>query len=126
MREKIVEVDGKKVGFRTSAAVPILYNREFIDKDFFLNMNIIFEAYQKGNENDMYKAVTLVQEMAYVFAKHYAEMHGEPFDYDLIHWLDQFETFSVISITESIMGLWAEETAVKSTPKKKPKKQTEK
>lgn len=126
MREKNVVIDGIEVGFKTSAAVPVLFNREFTDKDFFVSMNKIQEAYNSGNEEEIYKAVMVVQEMAYIFAKHYNEFHQKPFDFSYLDWLAQFETFSVLNITEEILGLWAGETETKSTAKKKAKKPTEK
>ena len=126
MREKTIKIDNIEVGLKTSAAIPVLYNREFIGEDFFINMAKLFDAYEKGNQEELYKLINMVQEMAYIFAKHYNETHNKPFNQNYIEWLTQFETFSVANVTDDIMSLWSEESTANSTPKKKAKKQTEK
>ena len=124
MREKTVTIDGIKVGFKTSAAIPVLYNQEFPEKDFFVSMAMIETAYTSQNDTEIYKAIIMVQEMAYVFAKHYCNHHKEEFNFTYIEWLSQFETFSVLDLVNEIMELWKDEAATKSEPKKKQKKQT--
>lgn len=125
-REKIIEIDGVKVGLKTSAAVPVLFNQEFTGKDFFACMQKLEEAYNKGEQEDIYASLMVVQEMAYVFAKHYALSHGEDFKDDYITWLSNFETFSIFNVMQEILGIWTEETSTKSVAKKKGRKPTEK
>ena len=93
---KTIEVDGKEVQFRASAAIPRLYRNKF-HRDIYKDLNEL----QKGiDENDAESSnldtfsLELFENIAWLMAKHQnPDVPDTPED-----WLDQFNTFSIYEI----------------------------
>ncbi|MFR4413807.1 MAG: hypothetical protein ACLT4C_00030 [Butyricicoccus sp.] len=101
---KTIEVDGKEVQFRASAAIPRLYRNKF-HRDIYKDLNEL----QKGiDENDTESSnldtfsLELFENIAWLMAKHQnPDVPDTPED-----WLDQFNTFSIYEILPQIIELW--------------------
>ena len=101
---KTIEVDGKKVQFRASAAIPRLYRNKF-HRDIYKDLNEL----QKGiDESDAESSsldtfsLELFENIAWLMAKHQnPDVPDTPED-----WLDQFNTFSIYEILPQIIELW--------------------
>ncbi len=101
---KSVEIDGKEVTFRASAAIPRLYRNKF-HRDIYKDLNEL----QKGiDENDPESSnldtfsLELFENIAWLMAKHQnPEVPDSPED-----WLDEFNTFSIYEILPQIIELW--------------------
>lgn len=122
---KTIEVGGKEVKFKTSAAIPYLYRRQF-GRDLLVDMSKI-EANMKKNADGTSSIpldnLQIFEEMAYIFAKH-ADPENVPDD--IVDWLDEFETFDIFKVVPEIITMWASENATTSKLKKKNGKSTEK
>lgn len=93
---KTIEIDGKEVQFRASAAIPRLYRNKF-HRDIYKDLNEL----QKGiNENDAESSnldtfsLELFENIAWLMAKHQNPDVPDTPEY----WLDQFNTFSIYEI----------------------------
>ena len=101
---KTIEVDGKEVQFRASAAIPRLYRNKF-HRDIYKDLNEL----QKGiDESDAESSnldtfsLELFENIAWLMAKHQnPDVPDPPED-----WLDQFNTFSIYEILPQIIELW--------------------
>ena len=101
---KTIEVDGKEVQFRASAAIPRLYRKKF-HRDIYNDLNEL----QKGiDESDAEISnldtfsLELFENIAWLMAKH--QIHDVPDTPE--DWLDQFNTFSIYEILPQIIELW--------------------
>lgn len=114
---KSVEIDGKEVTFRASAAIPRLYRNKF-HRDIYKDLNEL----QKGiDENDPDNSnldtfsLELFENIAWLMAKHQnPDVPDTPED-----WLDQFNTFSIYEILPQIIELWGLNVEQQVTSKKK-------
>ena len=114
---KTIEVDGKEVQFRASAAIPRLYRNKF-HRDIYKDLNEL----QKGiDENDAESSnldtfsLELFENIAYIMAK-----HADPSIPDSPEeWLDEFNTFSIYQILPQLIELWGLNTEVEIDSKKK-------
>lgn len=101
---KTIEVDGKAVEFRASAAIPRLYRNKF-HRDIYKDLNEL----QKGiDENDAANSnldtfsLELFENIAWLMAKHQnPDVPNNPEE-----WLDEFNTFSIYEILPQIIELW--------------------
>ena len=91
---KMIEIDGKPVPFKASAAVPRIYRIKFHrDKD----IDALGKAVGNGNEDsshlDMF-SLEMFENIAFIMAKHAdASIPDTPEE-----WLDQFNTFSMYTV----------------------------
>ncbi len=114
---KIIEIDGKEVQFRASAAIPRLYRNKF-HRDIYKDLNEL----QKGiDENDAESSnldtfsLELFENIAWLMAKHQnPDVPDTPEE-----WLDQFNTFSIYEILPQIIELWGLNVEQQVTSKKK-------
>ena len=114
---KTIEVDGKEVQFRASAAIPRLYRNKF-HRDIYKDLNElqkgIDESDAKSSNLDTF-SLELFENIAWLMAKHQnPDVPDTPED-----WLDQFNTFSIYEIFPHILELWDLNTETQSRPKKK-------
>lgn len=103
--ETEILIDGKKVKFRATAAVPRLYRIKF-RRDIIQDMKVVQKALErKGRdaENIPPEALQLFEDMSYIMAKH-AGKDEVPESPD--EWLDAFNTFSIYQIFPVIRSLW--------------------
>ena len=115
--QKTVEIDGKEVTFKASAAIPRLYRVKF-RRDIFKDMNDLMKdikanqkaAQEKAEKEDdeepestlSIESLEIFENIAYMMAK-----YADPNVPDSIdEWLDQFETFSIYMVMPKIVELW--------------------
>lgn len=69
---KTVDIDGRQVSFRASAAIPRIYRIKF-HRDIYKDLSALEKAVGKGNENessiDLF-SLEMFENIAYVMAKH--------------------------------------------------------
>ena len=101
---KTVEIDGKEVPFRASAAIPRIYRIKF-NRDIYKDLAALEKAIGENDEEvsnlDMF-SLEMFENIAYIMAKH-ADPHipDNPED-----WLDEFNTFSIYQVLPKIIELW--------------------
>lgn len=99
-----VEIDGKQVPFKASAAIPRIYRIKF-NRDIYKDLRSLEKAVGEGGENnsnlDLF-SLEMFENIAYVMAK-----HADPNIPDTPEeWLDAFNTFSIYQVLPSIIELW--------------------
>ncbi len=112
--EQCVEIEGKKVVFKASAATPRRYRMRFgrdIYQDFALLANGV-------DEEGKYKldSLEVFENIAYIMAKQADETIPEDPD----AWLDGFGMFSIYEILPQLVSLWGVNVE-QSVPLKKKK-----
>ena len=99
-----VEIDGKQVPFKASAAIPRIYRIKF-NRDIYKDLRSLEKAVGEGDEQnsnlDLF-SLEMFENIAYVMAK-----HADPNIPDTTEeWLDEFNTFSIYQVLPSIIELW--------------------
>ena len=111
---KKIEIDGKEVLFRASAAIPRLYRIKFrrdIYKDLAQLEKAVDTSSEDGSMLDTF-SLELFENIAYMMAKHAdATIPDTPEE-----WLEDFNTFSIYQVLPQIIELWGlnVETEVKN------------
>ena len=119
MIKRTIEIDGRPVEFRASAAIPRLYRAKF-RRDIFKDLVRLDRQIEKrkkrkvensagpedGSEEDgsdiPIDDLELFENVAYVMAK-----HADPSQPDTPEdWLDQFNTFSIYEVLPQLLDLW--------------------
>ena len=99
-----VEIDGKQVPFKASAAIPRIYRIKF-NRDIYKDLRSLEKAVGEGdkeNSNLDLFSLEMFENIAYVMAK-----HADPNIPDTPEeWLDEFNTFSIYQVLPSIIELW--------------------
>lgn len=110
---KVLDIDGKKVGFNASALTPRLYRHKF-GRDFMRDVNLLRKKYAASTEEDKLDALDLeiFENIAYMLAWQYDPTIPDSPD----EWLDGFEMFSIYIVLPEILQLWLvnEETTSKA------------
>ena len=102
---KTVNIDGKDVTFRASAAIPRIYTNKF-HRDIYKDLHDLQKSIDENNpENSALDSFSLelFEDISYIMAKH-ADPQGVPDTPD--EWLDQFGTFSIYQVLPEIIELW--------------------
>lgn len=99
-----VEIDGRKVPFRASAAIPRIYRMKF-QRDIYKDLSALEKAIGKENEGssnlDLF-SLEMFENIAYIMAK-----HADPAIPDTPEeWLDEFNTFSIYQVLPKLIKLW--------------------
>ena len=99
-----IEIDGKQVPFKASAAVPRIYRIKF-QRDIYRDLTALEKAVGKNEEGtsnlDLF-SLEMFENIAYVMAKHAdPEVPDSPEE-----WLDEFNTFSIYQVLPKIIELW--------------------
>ncbi len=101
---KKIEIDGKEVVFRASAAIPRIYRLKFqrdIYKDLAALEKAIGDSTEEVSNLDMF-SLEMFENIAYIMAK-----HADPSIPDTPEeWLDEFNTFSIYQVLPKIIELW--------------------
>ena len=98
---KTLNIDGKKVKFKASAAIPRLYRMRF-GRDVLKDLAQLKAAYVKNlTEEEQLSIIDL-------------EISNSIED-----WLDNFETFSIYQILEELLDLWVQNESTQVESKKK-------
>ena len=101
---KKIEIDGKEVAFRASAAIPRIYRLKF-QRDIYKDLAALEKAIGENTEEvsnlDMF-SLEMFENIAYIMAK-----HADPSIPDTPEeWLDEFNTFSIYQVLPKIIELW--------------------
>ena len=101
---KNIEIDGKQVAFRASAAIPRIYRLKF-QRDIYKDLAALEKAIGDNTEEvsnlDMF-SLEMFENIAYIMAK-----HANPSIPDTPEeWLDEFNTFSIYQVLPKIIELW--------------------
>lgn len=111
-----IEIDGKQVPFRASAAIPRIYRIKFhrdIYKDLKLLESSIGDNKAEDSNLDMF-SLEMFENIAYVMAKHAdPTIPDSPED-----WLDEFNTFSIYQVLPQLIELWGLNTQTDVDSKK--------
>lgn len=111
--DKVLNIDGRDIGFRVTASTPMRYRHRF-SRDIFEDLVSIKNKFVKG-EDFALSDLEAFEYLSYIMAKQYdPSIPDTPED-----WLDTFELFSITEIYPEILDLWVQNEAMTSTAKKK-------
>lgn len=101
---KQIEIDGKQVSFKASAAIPRIYRMKF-QRDIYKDLKALEKSIGEGSEEssnlDMF-SLEMFENIAFVMAKHAdAAIPNTPEE-----WLDGFNTFSIYQVLPQLIELW--------------------
>ena len=106
---KMVEIDGKTIEFKASAAVPRIYRLKF-HRDLFIDLQKLAKSVDtKGKKSDKPKSeipiedLEMFENIAYIMAQH---ANPKEVPSDIMEWLEEFDTFSIYQILPAILELW--------------------
>ena len=113
---KQIEIDGKQVSFKASAAIPRIYRMKF-QRDIYKDLKALEKSIGDNSEEssnlDMF-SLEMFENIAFVMAKHAdASIPNTPEE-----WLDGFNTFSIYQVLPQIIELWGLNTQTEVTAKK--------
>lgn len=117
-----IEIDGKQVAFKASAAIPRIYRMKF-HRDIYKDLRSLEKSVGDGSEEnsnlDMF-SLEMFENIAYVMAKHAdPSIPDSPED-----WLDGFNTFSIYQVLPQLIQLWGLNTQTDVQSKKNFAQQT--
>ena len=101
---KQIEIDGKQVSFKASAAIPRIYRMKF-QRDIYKDLKALEKSIGDNSEEssnlDMF-SLEMFENIAFVMAKHAdASIPNTPEE-----WLDGFNTFSIFHVLPQLIELW--------------------
>lgn len=101
---KNIEIDGKQVAFKASAAIPRIYRMK-IQRDIYKDLKALEKSIGDNSEEssnlDMF-SLEMFENIAFVMAKHAdASIPNTPEE-----WLDGFNTFSIYQVLPQLIELW--------------------
>lgn len=99
-----IEIDGKDVCFKASAAIPRIYRLKF-QRDIYKDLRVLEKSVGTSDEEqsglDLF-SLEMFENIAFVMAK-----HAEPSIPDTPEeWLDGFNTFSIYQVLPKLIELW--------------------
>lgn len=99
-----IEIDGKQVAFKASAAIPRIYRMKF-QRDIYKDLKVLERSMGENSEEssnlDMF-SLEMFENIAFVMAKHAdASIPNTPEE-----WLDGFNTFSIYQVLPQLIELW--------------------
>ena len=99
-----INIDGKDVAFKASAAIPRIYRLKF-QRDIYKDLAQLEKAVSSNDEGesslDMF-SLEMFENKAYIMAKHADNnIPDNPED-----WLDEFSTFSIYQVLPELIKLW--------------------
>ena len=101
---KKIEIDGKAVAFKASAAIPRIYRIKF-QRDIYKDLSVLEKSIGDGDPEksslDLF-SLEMFENIAYVMAKHAdANIPDTPEE-----WLDGFNTFSIYQVLPQLIEFW--------------------
>ncbi len=101
---KQIEIDGKQVSFKASAAIPRIYRMRF-QRDIYKDLKALEKSIGDNSEEssnlDMF-SLEMFENIAFVMAKHAdASIPNTPEE-----WLAGFNTFSIYQVLPQLNELW--------------------
>lgn len=99
-----IDIDGKQVAFKASAAIPRIYRLKF-QRDIYKDLRILEKSIGDEDENssnlDLF-SLEMFENIAFVMAKHAdPSIPNSPEE-----WLDGFNTFSIYQVLPQLIELW--------------------
>ena len=99
-----IEIDGKQVPFKASAAIPRIYRLKF-QRDIYKDLSALEKSINQANPDasnlDLF-SLEMFENIAFVMAK-----HADPNIPDTPEeWLDEFNTFSIYQVLPQLIELW--------------------
>ena len=111
-----IEIDGKEVLFRASAAIPRIYRIKF-HRDIYKDLSALEKAIDKNSEEgstlDTF-SLEMIENIAYIMAKHADSTIPDTPE----EWLDEFNTFSIYQVLPKLIELWGLNVQTDVTAKK--------
>ena len=104
MLTKTVNISGKDVAFKSSAAIPRLYRIKF-KRDIFSDLSKLEKSYQKKEDDSKEFEIDdleIFENVAYIMAYH----ADNTIPNDINDWLDEFDMFSIYEVLPDILELW--------------------
>lgn len=102
---KKIQIDGKDVVFKASAAIPRIYRLKF-HRDIYKDLRDLEKAVDSSSAEesnlDLF-SLEMFENIAYIMAKH-ANPTAVPDSPE--EWLDEFSTFSIYQVLPEIIELW--------------------
>lgn len=114
---KQIEIDGKLVTFKASAALPRVYRLKF-GRDIFEDIAKLKTATEEESPEASalsLETLNMFEDVAYTMAKHADDSVPDTVE----EWLDQFDVFSIYFILPQIIELWRLNEKTTVSPKKK-------
>ena len=113
---KTIEIDGKQVPFKASAAIPRIYRVKY-GRDIFKDLMKLQKALNENSADDsnldLFSLETF-ENIAYLMAKHADPSLPETAE----EWLDEFSVFSIYQVLPEIISLWGLNVQTQSSAKK--------
>lgn len=99
-----IDIDGKQVAFKASAAIPRIYRLKF-QRDIYKDLRVLEKSIGDEDENssnlDLF-SLEMFENIAFVMAKHAdPSIPNTPEE-----WLDSFNTFSIYQVLPQLIELW--------------------
>ena len=99
-----IEIDGKEVAFKASAAIPRIYRLKFqrdIYKDIAQLEKSLGDNTEEESNLDLF-SLEMFENIAFIMAK-----HADPSIPDEVEdWLDEFNTFTIYQVLPQLIELW--------------------
>lgn len=101
---KTIDIDGKEVAFKASAAIPRIYRLKF-QRDIYKDISLLEKSLGDNSEEesnlDLF-SLEMFENIAFIMAK-----HADPSIPDEVEdWLDEFNTFSIYQVLPQLIELW--------------------
>ena len=99
-----IEIDGKEVAFKASAAIPRIYRLKFqrdIYKDIAQLEKSLGDNTEEESNLDLF-SLEMFENIAFIMAKH-ADLSIPD---EVEDWLDEFNTFSIYQVLPQLIELW--------------------
>ena len=111
-----IEIDGKEVAFKASAAIPRIYRLKF-QRDIYKDITLLEKSLDANDEEnsglDIF-SLEMFENIAYIMAKH----ADQTVPNDVEEWLDEFNTFSIYQVLPQLIELWGMNLQTESEAKK--------
>lgn len=101
---RTIEIDGKEVAFKASAAIPRIYRLKF-QRDIYKDISLLEKSLGDNSEEesnlDLF-SLEMFENIAFIMAK-----HADPsIPNEVEDWLDEFNTFSIYQVLPQLIELW--------------------
>ena len=112
-----IEIDGKEVAFKASAAIPRIYRLKF-GRDIYRDLAALEKNVGENEEGKStldLVSLEMFENITYVMAKHAdPSIPNTPEE-----WLDEFNTFSIYQVLPQLIDLWGLNVQTDAEAKKK-------
>ena len=113
---KKIEIDGRRVAFKASAAIPRIYRLKF-QRDIYKDISQLeksVSASEEGNSTLDTFSLEMFENIAFIMAKHADASIPDTVE----EWLDEFNTFSIYQVLPQLIELWGMNIKTDSDAKK--------